>query len=92
MTSPADRQQAALDRVSRMIADLDDHSEHLIVVVNSFVFSETSPVTVLSNLAKTMISLSVALDDNGLKLRCAKALRDVASAFEENIASGKVLN
>ena len=88
--TPTERHQSVRDQVSQMLARLE-HDERMIVITNAFVFAETSPVTVLSALAQVMLSLSVALNDDGLKLRCAKALHDVANAFEET-TSGKVLN
>ena len=90
MSSSSAQQQAALDRVSLMIADMD-HDVRMVTCVNAFVLAHDSDnITVISSLAQLMGAMASAIEGDELKLRVACAFRDLARLTEESTKSGKV--
>jgi len=84
--SASDREQAELDRMSLTLANLDPDSR-MCVVVNAFVYEAHGATTAISSLAQLMVTLAVTLDDDEVKLRVAKALRDAGTMFENAVIS-----
>lgn len=80
----AEREQAVLDRISQTLAALD-HEQRMVATVNGFVFSDNAPASIISALAQVMVSLAHHIDDDKIKMRVARCLRDGAAIFEQTI-------